>query len=150
MNAKSLDWPFVGTWRLVSFESRDEAGGLQYPMGPDVSGQLMYDAQGNMSALLAQADMPRFASSDLHGGTDAEVRAAFIGFFGYFGTYSFNLREGTVTHHVRGASFPNWAGADQLRFFKAKGPHLVLSAPPISIEGHQLITTLIWERAGSA
>jgi hypothetical protein len=139
-------WPFIGTWQLVSFESRDESGAAQYPMGRDVLGQLMYDAQGHMSALLAQSNVPPFASEDLHGGTDAELRAAFLGFFGYFGTYSFNLSEGTVMHHIRGATFPNWAGVDQLRFFKAQGEQLALSAPPMRIEGRQVTTTLIWRR----
>jgi hypothetical protein len=47
---------------------------------------------------------------------------------------------------IVGASFPNWVGVDQRRFFKAKGGRLVLSAPLITIEGRQVITTLTWER----
>jgi hypothetical protein len=149
-SAEPLDWPFVGTWRLVAFESHDESGGLWYPMGRDVHGLLTYVASGTMSVLLARADLPRFASEDLHGGSDAEVRAAFNGFFGYFGTYSVNAPEGTVTHHLEAASFPNWVGVDQRWFFKASGEQLVLSAPPIGIEGRQAIVTLTWERLAAA
>jgi hypothetical protein len=47
---------------------------------------------------------------------------------------------------IEGASFPNWVGVDQRRFFKAPRGQLVLSAAPITIEGRQVITTLTWER----
>ena len=56
--AEQPQWPFVGTWRLVSFESRDEDGNVEYPFGRDVAGQLSYDANGNMSALVARANVP--------------------------------------------------------------------------------------------
>jgi hypothetical protein len=106
----------------------------------------MYDAEGNMSALVARANVPVFASGDFRGGTDAEVRAAFDGFVAYFGTYSFNLSAGMVIHHVRSASFPNWTGTEQVRYFKAEGQRLVLSAP-ISEGGRCVTAILIWERA---
>ena len=115
-------------------------------MGREVVGQLMYDAEGNMSGLVARASVPPFASGDLRGGTDAEVRAAFDGFVAYFGTYSFNLSAGMVIHHVRSASFPNWTGTEQVRYFKAEGQRLVLSTP-ISDGGRHLTAILIWERA---
>ena len=108
----------------------------------------MYDAVGNMSALLAQEHVPPFASDDLRGGTDVEIRAAFNGFLGYFGHYSVNLAEGTVTHHIRGASFPNWVGLEQVRHFRADGRRLVLWTPTINIEGRKVTTLVIWERAG--
>lgn len=103
-----------------------------------------------MSAFLAQRNVPLFASGDLSGGTDVEVRAAFDGFFGYFGHYSVNLAEGTVTHHIRGASFPNWTGQEHVRYFRADGPRLVLWTPQIGVEGRKVTMVAIWERAGAA
>ena len=149
-SAQQEHWPFIGTWHLVSCESRDESGGVQYPLGRDVVGQLMYDAEGNMSAFLAQGSVPPFASDDLSAGTDVEIRAAFNGFFGYFGHYTVNLAQGIVTHHIRGASFPNWAGVEQVRHFRADGRRLILWTPPISIESRKVTIIAIWERAGAA
>jgi hypothetical protein len=146
-SSEELGWPFIGTWRLVSYESRDQAGGVEYPLGREVVGQLMYDAEGNMSAFVARANVPPFASGDFRGGTNVEVRAAFDGFVAYFGTYSFNLSAGAVIHHVRSASFPNWTGTDQVRYFKTEGQRLVLSTP-ISEGDRHLTAILIWERAG--
>ena len=40
----------LGTWRLVSYEARDSEGRVQYPLGENVSGLLVYDGGGNMSA----------------------------------------------------------------------------------------------------
>jgi hypothetical protein len=41
----------LGTWRLVSYEARDSEGRVQYPLGENVSGLLVYDSGGNMSAM---------------------------------------------------------------------------------------------------
>ena len=137
---------FVGFWRLVSYESRDTAGTVAYPLGHGTVGLLAYDDLGNMSAMLMKPDRPAFVSSDPHRGTDAEVRAAFEGFAGYFGTYTVDPGNGTVTHHVRAASFPNWVDGDQVRFYKFDGARLVLSTPPMQVGGRSLTWVLVWER----
>jgi hypothetical protein len=135
----------IGTWRLVSFESR--AGGeARYPLGRSVQGQLIYDAAGHMSAHLMMPDRPRFASGDRARGTDAEVRVAFVGYLAYYGTYTVDHQRGTVTHHVEGASFPNWVGSTQLRHLRLEGARLTLTTPPIRAAGEELVTVLTWER----
>ena len=136
----------VGTWRLVSLEARDSNGRLQFPLGKQVFGQLFYDAGGNMSAHVMSNDRPLFAVNDPARGTDAEVRAAFDGHTSYFGTYTIDPASKTVTHQVRGASYPNWIGTDQLRHFKFEGSRLLLSSPPIVSSGESLTYVLTWER----
>jgi hypothetical protein len=96
----------VGTWRLASYESRDSAGAVQYPFGQGVIGQLTYDADGNMSAMLMKPNRLPFASHDMRRGTDPEVRDAFEGFIAYYGRYTVDPAKQTVIHHVRGASYP--------------------------------------------
>ena len=136
----------LGTWRLVSFEARDSKGQLQYPLGERVSGMLMYDAGGNMSAHVMRNDRPLFAANDPGFGTDAEVRAAFDGHAPYFGTYTLDQATQTVIHHVRGAWYPNWIGNDQLRRFTFDGSRLVLSTPSLVSDGQSLEYVLTWER----
>jgi Lipocalin-like domain len=137
----------IGAWHLNSYESRDSSGATRYPLGRGVIGQLVYDASGHMSAMLMTPDRPLFASQDPQRGTDAEVRAAFDGFIAYFGSYSVAPLTATVTHHVIGASYPNWVGGHQVRHYKLDGTHLELSTPPIQIGGQSLITVLVWERS---
>jgi hypothetical protein len=136
----------VGTWRLVSCKARTSSGEIRYPFGQHVVGQLFYDAHGNMSAHAMRVDRPTFASDDSGSGTDAEVRAAFEGHTSYYGTYTSDPSAGTVTHHVRGASYRNWMGRDQIRYYRIDGSHLVLSTPPILDRGESLEYTLTWER----
>ena len=130
----------------MSYEARASSGEARYPLGQDVVGQLFYDVGANMSAHVMRVDRPAFASNDPGSGTDAELRAAFEGHVSYFGTYTVNPTARTVTHHVRGASYPNWVGYDQIRYYRIEGPHLVLSTPPILDRGEALEYILTWER----
>ena len=142
----------VGTWELLSFESRDSAsGGVAYPLGPHPQGILMYDGR-RVAAQLLDPDRPRFASGDRARGTDAEIRAAFAGSFAYYGTYEISAAVGRITHHVTGASFPNWIGTDLVREFRierdaAGRDRLILTTPPMTVGGRRLATTLVWRRA---
>lgn len=137
----------VGTWRLVSFESRLTGGEIRYPMGRDVAGQLIYDELGNVSAHIMDPSRPAFASGDRAAGTEAEVRKAFVGYLAYYGTYDVDAARGTVTHLIKGASFPNWIGRDQVRNYRLDGVRLTITTPPIRAGGEDLITVLLWERA---
>jgi hypothetical protein len=92
----------LGTWRLVSYEARDPQGRVQYPLSENVSGLLIYDAGGNMSAHVMKNDRPRFAAKDPARGTGAELRAAFDDYGSYFGTHIIDQARQTVTHHVPG------------------------------------------------
>lgn len=145
MNADSLPI-LTGTWRLVSYEAKTSSGEIRYPMGRGAIGQLFYDLQGNMSAHVMRVDRPTFVSDDSGSGSDAEVRAAFEGHTSYFGTYSIDPSTSTVTHHVHGASYPNWMGHDQVRYYRIDGAHLVLSTPPILFHSESLTYILTWER----
>jgi hypothetical protein len=135
-----------GTYRLISFETRYENGDIEYPFGKKAVGQISYDTAGNMSAIVMKSDCPTFISGERLKGTDAEVRATFEGFIGYFGTFTVDTAKGTVTHHVRGASFPNWVGGDQVRHFKIEGAWLTLSMPPKLSGGRRSENIIVWER----
>jgi hypothetical protein len=136
----------IGTWRLVSYEAKTSSGEIRYPLGQHAVGQLFYDLHGNMSAHVMRVDRPTFASDDSGSGTNAEVRAAFEGHTSYFGTYTIDPSAGTVTHYVRGSSYPNWMGHDQIRYYRIDGSRLVLSTPPILERGESLQYTVTWER----
>ena len=105
---------FVGTWRLVSFVGRGADGSETMDFGPTPRGYLMYDKGGRMSVHITHSD--------------DNAR-----YFGYFGTYTVDENSRTVTHHIVGASDPNYAGTNQLRFFTLQGNRLVLSTPPADV-----------------
>jgi hypothetical protein len=136
----------LGTWRLVSYEARDSEGRVQYPLGENVSGLLVYDVGGNMSAHVMKSDRPFFAGKDPARSTNAELRAAFKDYGSYFGTYTVDQARQTVTHRVQGAWYPNWIGHDQVRHFKFDGRRLVLFTPPLVWDGQSFEYVLTWER----
>ena len=141
----------VGTWELIGFESRDtQSGAVAYPVGPRPQGLLMYDG-ARVSVHLFDSERPRFASADRAQGTDAEIRAAFVRGFAYYGTYTVDTTHRTITHHVQGATFPNWMGTDLVRQYEiaraADGSEqLSLRTSPMAVGGQRVVATLLWRR----
>lgn len=134
----------VGTWSLAHYEARVGDQPPTLPFGPRATGRLMYDASGNMSVQLLDPDRPLFASPDWTAGTPSEIETAFERFVGYYGDYALDEAAGTVTHHIRGAHYPNWVGTDQVRTFRLAGDTLVLSTPPFFGRGVEAVHTLWW------
>jgi hypothetical protein len=144
--AAPLTERLIGSWRLVSYDRQSGTGEATPVFGPAPRGRLIYDAAGRMSVHLADPRRAAFASNDFLRGTPEEVRQAFEGYFGYFGSYSVDVAAGTVTHHVEGASFPNYAGTDQKRFFTLSGDRLSLGTPPTVRGGARFTYLVAWER----
>jgi len=138
---------FVGTWRLVSIKAKYESGEIHNAFGEAPIGQIVYGKDGKMSVFVVQADRSPFASGDMRSGTDAEVRAAFEGFLGYYGTYTVDADKGFVTHHIKGSCMPNWVGQDQIRYYRFEGSHLFLTSPTLSLGGKRCELIVDWERA---
>jgi hypothetical protein len=136
--------PLVGSWRLISFELRTEAGAVVRPWGEGVSGQVTYTADGYMSGSFMRNARSNFASADVQGGTSAEFEAAMKSYVGYAGPYSINGNH--VVHHANVSVFPNWAGTDIDREFGVVGDRLTLSTPPSTFGGQRARGVLVWER----
>ena len=84
----------------------------------------MFDQAGHYSLQSMRADLPKFASNNKNTGTDAENKAVVQGINTIFGTYTVNEEDRSVTVHIIGGSFPNWAGADQKRIIAIVGDTL--------------------------
>jgi hypothetical protein len=131
----------VGTWRLVSYETGEQEGRRGKPYG-DAVGRLDYDDRGNMSGQVMRPGRARVEFGD---GNAQQVRAAYLGYIAYFGTYEVTADGRSVVHHVRGSLNPAWVGGQQVRQLRFDGDQLVLSADVH--KGNEVVThTLIWER----
>ena len=139
---------FIGTWRLLSFEALTSDMRTLYPYGSHPKGLLIYDGHGNMAVQLLRAERQRFSTDDKSQGSVQEIRGAFTSYEAYFGTYEIDEHEGTVTHRLEAALFPNWSGSEQKRYFEFSGPRLTLRTPSIPYGGTMLVSTLVWERTG--
>ena len=138
------DNPFIGSWRLVSFEFRNAEGQVTCPFGEDAKGYIMYSSDRYMSVAIMTADRPNFASDDPRESSVEEMVEASKSHFSYCGRYS--VSDNKVIHHVEVSSFPNRMGKDLERTYKFHGNRLTLSTPPILVGGIQQMGHLTWER----
>ena len=138
---KSVRDRLIGSWRLVAYETRDPAGRKGVPYAAAV-GRLTYDDHGNMSG---QVMRPGRARVEVGPGNAQSVRAAYIGYIAYFGSYEVAADGASVTHRVQGALNPEWVGGTQVRALNFDGARLVLSAD-VSKNGQIVTHTLTWER----
>ncbi len=137
--------PLIGTWRLISYESRTGDGEVSYPLGPNPSGFILYSEDGYMSVTMMSANRTNYASGDLRGGTDEEKRSAAETYLSYSGKYTF---EGDrVLHHVEVSFFPNRVGTTQVRNLTLSGDTVTLRTPAMLINGKQQRAELLWQRA---
>ena len=115
----------VGSWRLVEWTVADDAPRCGEAEGA-ASGQIVYAADGHMSAQLGCAEL----SMD---GLDALSSTEVAGrmsrrHFSYYGTWTLDRAARTVTHHVTGSSAQSWVGTDRVRSFTFEGSdRIVLS-----------------------
>jgi Lipocalin-like domain len=70
--------PLIGTWRLISWETRSVDGQkISYPLGKDTVGYIMYNEDGYMFVAIIRPNRVRFAAGDLLGGSiEEKVQAA--------------------------------------------------------------------------
>ncbi len=138
------DNSLVGTWRLVSFEVRDEDARVTHPFGHDPLGFITYTADGRMAVQFGRADRACLAAGDWVAATPGEIAAAARDYIAYCGTYEF--RDGTVVHRVNLSLMPNWVGGELVRDVVLNEDIVTLSTPPTAVGGRQQIATLVWQR----
>ena len=139
--AADVQRQLVGNWRLVSFENFDEKGAAR--PSAFTSGRIMYDAAGQMAAQLMQSLRKPLSTPPI----EAERAAAYSGYLSYFGRYSVDPSNKTVTHHVEGSTNPNWVSTPtnlvRSYAFSADGNRLMLS---VKNAAGRVTGTLTWER----
>ncbi|HQY30482.1 MAG TPA: lipocalin-like domain-containing protein, partial [Thermomicrobiales bacterium] len=70
------DNPLIGTWRLVSFDVKDEEGRVTYPFGQDAVGFISYMADGQMAVQFGRANRTKLSGGDWVGGPPDEIAVA--------------------------------------------------------------------------
>lgn len=143
----------IGTWELISYETRNLQGDLvtASPWHYD-RGLLIYDETGRVAVQLVNDARPAFSQGDFtevaSKATPGELKDNILGYLAYFGTFTIDEQKQTVTHHIE-ASTNNYAGTAQLRNFEIKGNQLTLFKKANLAQGakqNQLSSRIIWER----
>jgi lipocalin-like protein len=129
----------VGDWTFVSTNTPNAT--IQNHPG---DGYLVFERNGRFSFAILSSDVPKFASNNRNTGTADENKAVVQGGISYFGTYSVNEADGTLTLHIERCSYPNWNGTDQKRLITSlTAQELKYTNPSASVGG---TAELEWKR----
>lgn len=151
---------FIGTWKLVSWETQTTQGEIIYPFGKNPIGYITYTTDGYMSANIMKSDRLNIniALQELMQARQVllkpwllltswkYIQAGFryfqasTNYISYGGRYE--IVEEKVIHYVDISLIPDWTGTNLERNFKFVDEKLVLSTPPIG-GSPQYLT---WER----
>jgi hypothetical protein len=134
----------IGVWRLERHQRRNRHGEVEMISPSEWDGLLIYTSDGFMSAVMSKLSRSRFTSEDFRAGTPDETKAAFDGYLSYCGRYT--IVGDQIVHHVEMSMFPNWSGGDQHRSASMQENKLVLTAPPMQLEGEEWTYELHWYR----
>jgi len=144
----------VGTWGLVSIETLRSNGEVIYPFyGKHPEGLLIYDPSGWMSVQIVSDPKPLVPKADSRelflASTPAEKPAAADGYYAYFGTWTVDAANSTVTHHIDQSFYPGERGEAGVRRMSIHGKLLTLVAKAHEMgEDHE--RKLVWERVQEA
>lgn len=145
--SEDLRTNMIGAWKLQSYESFSLDGSdVNYPLGVDAEGIIMYTADGYMSAQLMRSGRSRSSKDDPHPDEQDELASAAGGYLSYSGTYTV-VGGDLIAHHVVVGLLPNWIGGTQYRSARIDGSVLELRpTEPILIRGELRNARLFWQR----
>ena len=133
----------LGAWQLESRTVRKASGEilLDPVLGQQPIGRLFYDASGHMMLQMMRQERAQAISAPPNPYGAASPRIV-LGYDAYFGTFSVNELDATITHHVEGSLFPEDLGKDFRRSFRIEGGTFTLSFTSKSPEGSDVTRTL--------
>ena len=140
----SLKQQVVGTWTVVSTVNTRPDGSRYEALGSNPRGVFMLDANGHFALTILGEARRKFASNSRLEGTPDENKASVQGSIAYFGTYTVNDADHTLTFHIERCTFPNWDGTDQKRSVTITGDEMKYTNTGASGGGK---AELVWKRA---
>jgi Lipocalin-like domain len=124
--AEQCTGPQLGTWRLLSFTSKDvETGDVTAPYGLYPTGFLSYTPDCRVYEIIVREHRTPPISVVA---TDAEKAALYDGLISYSGSYKIEGQR--LTYHVDASWNEAWTGGTQVRQFRVDGNTLYIDAPP--------------------
>jgi len=142
---KSIKDQLVGTWIFVSAQDVKPDGSKVDPWGPNPKGAAMYDANGRFTFMIMRSDLPKFASNNRGQATGEEGKAVAQGMIAFYGTYTVNESDKTVTTRIEGSSYPNLIGGEQKRVITSLTADELRYTNPTTSTGTK--AEAVWRRA---
>lgn len=134
----------VGYWEYVTAESVAKDGKkLPIVEGANPKGQMIFSDRRFTQIIIAE--YPKLASSDRLQTTPEENKAVARAVLAYYGTYSLNEADGTLTLNIERSSFSNQNGGTFKRIVKTLTADELVYVNPSTLAGR--VNTNVWRRA---
>jgi hypothetical protein len=104
---KTLKDQIVGNWSLVSWEQTYRDGRKDQAFGASPKGINTFDPNGHFTIIFLRPDLPKLASNDRIAPTPEEAMAVAKGVIAYFGTYTVDEAEKSISLKFDATSFTN-------------------------------------------
>jgi Lipocalin-like domain len=134
----------VGVWTTVSVTFVQGDKKIE-PMGPNPKGTQIYDASGRFAIMVMRGDLPKVASNNQQTSTADESQIIAHGSLAYYGSWTANAADKTLTVKIEGSTFPNFAGTEQKRLFAISGDQLTITNTTSSVGAG--VATIVLKRA---
>jgi len=149
--AGPLSAQLLGTWLLTGRIDRTRTGErrIEPTLGEDPIALLYYDDSGHFAAQFMRRDRSApSAAADVVSVVAARNNSrAQGGYDAYFGTYTVDDVQGTVTQRLLGALSVENVGQVLTRAMQVDGETLTIQLATTSAEGEPVTRTLTWKRA---
>jgi hypothetical protein len=105
---------------------------------------MIFTPNGHFSWQLFRSDRPKFAGKNRMTATPDENKATLQGSLAYFGTYSVNETDKTITTRTEGSTFPNSEGEEQKRIITRLTADELIYENPVTTRGDRV--EAVWKR----
>lgn len=120
----SLRQQLIGTWSFVVTAVHRKDGAKTDVFGPNPNGVLMFQPDGHFVLINTRPGRPKYVSGNRVQGTTDEFRETVLGSIAYFGTYAVDEAKKEFMLKIRGSTFPDYEGTEQVRPFSIVGDEL--------------------------
>lgn len=144
----SLSAQLPGTWELESRIDVTPSGErrLEPSLGDDPIALIVYDRSGHFAAQFMKRDRTGTAVDAPSGGSNNSRAQG--GYDAYFGTYTVDDDQGTVTQRLVGSLSRENVGSVLTRAMIVKDDRLTIVLQTTSAQGEAVTRTLKWKRVG--
>ena len=144
----ALSSQLPGTWQLVSRVDVTESGEPrpEPSLGEDPIALLIYDRSGHFAAQFMKRDRSVAAPDGPAAGPNNSRAQG--GYDAYFGTYTVDDQQSTVTQRLLGVLSNENVGAVLTCGVRVVGDTLVIRLQTTSVDGAPVTRTLTWRRVG--
>ncbi|HJT16232.1 MAG TPA: lipocalin-like domain-containing protein [Thermoanaerobaculia bacterium] len=145
--SQPLSVALPGTWQLISRTDVNAAGDVvpEASLGSDPVALLIYDRSGHFSAQFMKRDRSAIVDDSRGSANNTRARG---GYDAYFGSYSIDDTNGTITQTLLGALSPENVGHRVTREMIVSGDTLTIRLTTTSSDGQEVLRTLLWKRVG--